>query len=349
MHRLPFYRPLICASLGLVSHPVFAALQPVAEAPLASDTELHCHFNRDASTDCTTTYHYTILKPSGREMLSRIDFSYPEGDGFELLKAESIEPGGKPVPLDKTQIDTRTAPNPDQGFSREKQTSLAFPNLRVGTQVRYTVREHHAAKPLMTEFHYALQFGPSAARRDRFKIRFTAERPIEWRSELMDGFTLTPSANRKTLDVVQKAPTYVNYINESANAYIRMNPRIEVGSSLDRQQYFGPFAQRYNEILGANLPTHSAAAVASALDLPHAQSLGADAAHQRSLPLLGRLARVGSRLYTVQPGADRTARLRRLQRPVDLAGSDAQGQRDQGRKRVGQPRRCGRIPTDSGH
>ncbi|QLG94037.1 DUF3857 domain-containing transglutaminase family protein [Pseudomonas yamanorum] len=275
MHRFPFYRPLICASLGLVSHSVFAALQPVAEAPVASDTEVHCHFNRDASSDCTTTYHYTILKPNGREMLSRIDFSYPEGDGVELIKAESIAPGGKPVPLDKTQIDTRTAPNPDQGFSREKQTSLAFPNLRVGTQVRYTVREHHAAKPLVTEFHYALQFGPSAARRDRFKIRFTAERPIEWRSELMDGFTITPSANRKTLDVVQKAPTYVNYINESANAYIRVNPRIEVGSSLDRQQYFGPFAQRYNEILGASLPPQSAAAVASTRDLPPAQIVSA--------------------------------------------------------------------------
>ncbi|MFC6339867.1 DUF3857 domain-containing protein [Pseudomonas sp. CCM 7891] len=275
MHRFPLFRPLICVSLGLVTHCACAALQPLAEAPLASDTELHCHFNRDASTDCTTTYHYTILKPSGREMLSRIDFSYQQADGFELINAESTAPGDKPRALDKTQIDTRTAPNPDQGFSRETQTSLAFPNLRVGTQIRYTVREHYAAKPLMTEFHYAMQFGPSAARRDRFKARFTAERPIHWRGELMDGFTVTPSANRMALDVVQKAPTYLNYINESANAYIRLIPRIEVGSSLDRQQYFGHFAQRYNDILGAHLPPQSAAAVASARHLPPAQKVAA--------------------------------------------------------------------------
>jgi len=136
MYRFSFHRPLIAISLGLVSHSVSAALQPIAEAPLASDTELHCHFNRDASTDCTTTYRYTILKANGREMLSRIDFDYSESDTFEVISAQSTQPGAKPVALAATQIDTRSAPNPDQGFSRDKQTSLAFPNLRVGTKIR---------------------------------------------------------------------------------------------------------------------------------------------------------------------------------------------------------------------
>ncbi|WLH53966.1 DUF3857 domain-containing transglutaminase family protein [Pseudomonas tolaasii] len=275
MYRFSFHRPLLVISLGLVSQCVSAALQPLAEAPLASDTELHCHFNRDASTDCTTTYHYTILKPNGREMLSRIDFDYSEGDTLEVISAESTQPGAKPVKLGAAQIDTRTAPNPDQGFSRDKQTSLAFPNLRVGTQVRYTVREHRAAKPLMTQFHYALTFGASPARRDRFKARFTAERPIQWRSELFDDFKVTPSANGKTLDVVQKAPTYFNYINESSIAALLVIPRLEVGSALDRQAYFGDFAQRYNQILGASLPPQSAAAVVAARGLPAADQVAA--------------------------------------------------------------------------
>lgn len=275
MYRFSFHRSLLAFSLGLVSPAVFAALQPLAEAPLAADTELHCHFNRDASTDCTTTYHYTILKPNGREMLSRIDFDYSEGDSFEVISAQSTQPGAKPVALAATQIDTRTAPNPDQGFSRDKQTSLAFPNLRVGTQIRYTVREHRPAKPLMTQFHYALKFGPSAARRDRFKARFTAERPIQWRTELFDGFKVTPSANGKTLDVVQKTPTFLNYINESSNAALLRIPRIEVGSAVEQQAYFGDFAQRYNQILGASLPPQSAAAVAAARDLAPAERVGA--------------------------------------------------------------------------
>lgn len=275
MYRFSFQRPLIALSLGLVTHSVSAALQPMAEAPLAGDTELHCHFNRDASTDCTTTYHYTILAPNGREMLSRIDFDYSEGDTFEVISAQSTQPGARPIALDAAQIDTRTAPNPDQGFRRDKQTSLAFPNLRVGTQVRYTVREHRAAKPLMTQFHYALTFGPSAVRRDHVKARFTAERPIQWRSELFDDFSVTPSADGKTLDVVQKTPIYLNYINESPGAALMRTPRLEVGSALDRQAYFGDFAQRYNQILGATLPAQSAAAVAAARGLPPAEQVAA--------------------------------------------------------------------------
>ncbi len=275
LYRFSFHRPLLALSLGLVAQSTYAALQPMAEAPLASGTELHCHFNRDASTDCTTTYHYTILKPNGREMLSRIDFDYSEGDTFEVISAQSTQPGAKPVALGAAQIDTRTAPNPDQGFKRDKQTSLAFPNLRVGTQIRYTVREHHPAKPLMTQFHYALKFGPSAARRDRFKARFTAERPIQWRSELFDDFKVTPSANGKTLDVVQKAPVYLNYINESSSAALLRIPRLEVGSALDRQAYFGDFAQRYNQILDASLPAQSAAAVVAARGLAPAEQVAA--------------------------------------------------------------------------
>ena len=275
MYRFSFHRPLIAISLGLVAPCVNAALQPMAEAPLASDIELHCHFNRDASTDCTTTQHFTILKPNGREMLSRIDFDYAEGDTFEVISAQSTQPGAQPVALDAAQIDTRTAPNPDQGFSRDKQTSLAFPNLRVGTQIRYTVHEHRAAKPLMTQFHYTLRFGPSAVRRDHVKVRFTAERPIQWRSELFDGFNVTASANGKTLDVVQKAPTYLNYINESPNAELLRIPRLEVGSAMDRQAYFGGFAQRYNQILGASLPAQSAAAVVAVRSLPPAAQVEA--------------------------------------------------------------------------
>ncbi|MCF5233254.1 MULTISPECIES: DUF3857 domain-containing transglutaminase family protein [unclassified Pseudomonas] len=275
MYLFKFHRPLTAITLGLVTHCASAALQPMAEAPLASNTELHCHFNRDNSSDCTTTYHYTILKPSGRELLSRIDLDYAEGDTLEVLSAQSTQPGAKPVNLGANQIDSRTAPNPDQGFNRYKQISLAFPNLRVGTHIRYTVREHRAAKPLMTQFHYALKFGPNEDRRDQFKARFTAEKPIQWRSESFDGFNVTLSADGKTLELVQKKPTYLNYINEATNAAIRKNPRIEVGSSLERQAYFGDFARRYNQILDASLPAQSAAAVVAARSLPPAEQVGA--------------------------------------------------------------------------
>lgn len=114
MPRHPFSPSFLAASVFCAATPALAALQPIAEAPLAGETEFRCQFNADNSTDCVSTYSFTILKPSGREMLSRIDRSYAETDSLIVEKAELTQPGGKPVPLDQSQIDTRTAPNPDQ-------------------------------------------------------------------------------------------------------------------------------------------------------------------------------------------------------------------------------------------
>ncbi|MGE7957053.1 DUF3857 domain-containing transglutaminase family protein [Pseudomonas sp. NPDC089530] len=273
MYRFSLYRPLICAGLGLLSWQASAAYQPQAEAALAGDSAIECQFNADHSTDCTTTQHYTILTPAGREMLSRIDFSYAENDGFELLKAESTQPGGQPVALAPGQIDTRTAPNPEQGFLREKQTSLAFPNLRVGTQIRYSVQQHYAAKPLLGQFHSVLQFGPRPVRQDSFKVTYRATRPIIWRSEQMEGFSFSASSDRKKLTIEQKAPVYLNYINEPSIGFIQRVPRVELGSSTEVQDYFGPLAQRYQQILAAPLPPASAKAVAGLRDLPQARQV----------------------------------------------------------------------------
>ncbi|MDF5979858.1 DUF3857 domain-containing transglutaminase family protein [Pseudomonas aeruginosa] len=237
-------------------------------APLAGETEFRCQFNADNSTDCVSTYSFTILKPSGREMLSRIDRSYAETDSLIVEKAELTQPGGKPVPLDQSQIDTRTAPNPDQGFLRERQTSLAFPNLRVGTRISYTPARalHRQAAEHPVPLHS--QPPADAGARRPLLAEFKAERPIFVRSELMDAYRIEQSADKKTLKVSLKKPQYTNYINEAGNAYLRHTPRLELGSSLDLQDNFGPFAARYNEILAAELPKGAAAAVAAVKGKP---------------------------------------------------------------------------------
>lgn len=270
MHRFTFSKSLICATLGIISMPSIAALQPASEAALAGETTKTCHFNQDTSSDCSTTYRYTILTNNGREMLSRIDFSFPETDQLEIIDAQSTQPGGKPVALAPTQIDTRMAPNPDQGFQRAQQTSIAFPNLRIGTQISYTVREHTVAKPLMTHFHYPMMFGPAPVRSDAFRSTFTAEQPIVWRSELMEDFTFSPSSDNKTLVIEQKTPRFVNYINEAGNAYIRQMPRVEIASSGQVQDHLASLATRYHQILAANLPAGAARVVSGLKGLPAA-------------------------------------------------------------------------------
>lgn len=269
MPRIPFSPTVLAASLCCAATPVFAALQPISEAPLAGEIEFNCQFNADNSTDCLSTYSYTILKPSGRDMLSRIDRSYAENDSLTVEKAEVTQPGEHPVPLDASQIDTRTAPNPDQGFLREHQTSLAFPNLRVGTRISYTLREHFAAPPLSTQFHYVFNRQPMPVRDDRFEATFKSDRPLVMRSEMLDAYDIQQSADKKTIKLsLKQPPLYLNYINEADNAYLRHGPRLEIGSSPDLQENIGPFALRYNEILSAELPREAAAAVAAVQGKP---------------------------------------------------------------------------------
>ncbi len=65
MPRHPFSPSFLAASVFCAATPALAALQPIAEAPLAGETEFRCQFNADNSTDCVSTYSFTILKPSG--------------------------------------------------------------------------------------------------------------------------------------------------------------------------------------------------------------------------------------------------------------------------------------------
>lgn len=255
-------------SLGLACAPALAALQPASEAPLSSRTDILCTFNEDTSKDCVTTISYTILKPAGRDMLSRIDFNYPENDRFVVEQASYSQPGEPAVPLDPALIDTRMAPNPDAGFRRDKQTSLAFPSLRVGTTIQYTIRHHVDAVPLANGFHYMLEFLPEPVRSDAYTARFHAPQAIVWKAELADDFQITLSPDRRTLTVEQKAPRYFNFINESDNAYLQKTTRVVLGSSLDAASHLGSFAQRYNEILAESLPPRSRRAALHAQSLP---------------------------------------------------------------------------------
>ncbi len=61
MPRHPFSPSFLAASVFCAATPALAALQPIAEAPLAGETEFRCQFNADNSTDCVSTYSFTIL------------------------------------------------------------------------------------------------------------------------------------------------------------------------------------------------------------------------------------------------------------------------------------------------
>lgn len=267
--RLAFSLTLAATVPGAI-----AALQPIDEAPVARTVDMRCRIHPDTSTDCTTDVRLTILRPAGREMISRLDFRYLENDRLEIRDAAVIQPDGARVPLAASQIDTRTAPNPAAGLRRTRQTSLAYPGLRVGSTVVYTRIEHTSATPLTAEFHERLTFGPRPIRDDRYRVEFRADRPIMWRGEQMEDYRVEPSGDGRRLVIELRAPRYVNLVNE-ADSVLRRIPRIEIASSLSAQDHFGPYAARYDAILSAPLPPAAAAAVAEARMRPEPERVAA--------------------------------------------------------------------------
>ena len=147
---------------GLYSSFSAAALQPISEAPLAVNTAISCQHNKDNSLDCVTSKRFTILHPSGREQLSRIDFTYPAEDRLQVERAEVIQPNGKVIAGQIPDRNPRRAQS-DAGVSRDMQTWMAFPELAVGSTVSYRVKSHNAAQPLARQLRYQLTW----ARRKR--------------------------------------------------------------------------------------------------------------------------------------------------------------------------------------
>lgn len=247
--------------LGILQ-PGFSALQSIHEALLAAEMEEFHHLNREGSIDSRIQARVRILTPAGIDKVSKMEWTYSESDSLRIIAAAVIQPDGHQIPVTDAQIDTRMAPNPHLGFSRYKQTSLAFPALRVGSTIVYTQHYHQAAQPLVDSLSsQGMFFSPKPIRYDRYKIEYVSDRPIVWRSKHMDDFDIHLSLDKKKLIVQQKGIRFFHFINEPSNGYLSHVPWLLMSSSTDFQAVFGKLVKSWNQILKAPLPNSMAQAV----------------------------------------------------------------------------------------
>ncbi|UTH76073.1 DUF3857 domain-containing transglutaminase family protein [Chromobacterium sp. IIBBL 290-4] len=269
----------LACGLALACPAALAALQPVSEAPLALSQRTDCVHNADNSLDCDVSYQYTILKPAGKDQLTRIDLTYPVNDTLTIESGEVRQADGKVVKLDKSQVETRMAPNPYAGISHDKQTWLTFPELSVGSVVSYRFRHHIVSPPLSKELLYAFNAYIGPVRLDQLTLKLQSNRPLLWRGEQADNFAIESSDGGKKLQVALKKPHYQNYTNEWNNSDLRSWPRLSISTSDKLNDHLGIYSQRYREILAAPLPPAAAAAVEAAKGKPPAEQIAAFLQH----------------------------------------------------------------------
>lgn len=249
--------------LCLTLFPVVVLSSPLSikEASIALKEHIECTFNQNGSEDCLISKRYTILKPEGRSLISKMDYSYAEDNSVEVVLAEYYEPGSnKPIALSPSLIDQRMMPNPEQGYSREKMLSMAFPNLREGSVVNVKLKRHNKKIPFYNGFYFDYVLYPDAIRHDEISMKFTASQKIALVSEYFDDFdvkTIDDKTHHHVYVKLKKTP-YFNYFADEtvtdADLFYRRSPRIVLANSTLMSDHFGEIASEYQKIITAPLP-----------------------------------------------------------------------------------------------
>ncbi|WP_137939002.1 DUF3857 domain-containing protein [Chitinivorax sp. B] len=268
MVNTPTLFPHILLACSLVILPALsqASLKSVADAPLAVKTNMECTVATGKPDRCVWDTSYTILREAGRESVSTLSFDYQEESQFVLELAEVIQPDGRRKPVPPTNIDEKMAPNPAAGFSRSKQLSIAFPELQIGSTVHYRVRRIGRFEPLAPESRYVHQFWPNDERQDSLRIHYHADRPLYWRGQGLDGFTVKQSPDQREVTLTLDAPRYRALINEPG--IILNPPSLEISTQTTLAPHFTALQAHYDTLLAQALPPKALQVAESLKPLP---------------------------------------------------------------------------------
>lgn len=102
-----------------------------------------------------------ILKDSARQRLGTVHLQYnSRAAKLEILEARTINPEGV-LPVDKAFIEDKPLASVRQGFDQSNQVMVAFPQVRVGSRVRFRARYTAAEIPFAGFFSDDTAFGAS--------------------------------------------------------------------------------------------------------------------------------------------------------------------------------------------
>lgn len=250
--------PMAAAYIWLLCGQAQAARSPIEAATLASTYKSTCRVSSQGASVCTEHLITTILKPAGRDQMSRIELL---GDAFEPLvikDAAVVRPDGKRIPLPASQIEIQRGSS--EAGQPQTRTTLLFQGLEVGSSIDYTAETTHRLRPGMAQFHSSTRIPPSDIRLDHYRSEYIADRPMIWRGEYLGYLKVTAADGGKRIAIDNQAPLYFQVENEQG-AIFRKVPRFELGFTADAQAHFKVIAERYADVLANALPAKAATAV----------------------------------------------------------------------------------------
>jgi hypothetical protein len=186
-------------------------------------------------------------------------------------------------------IKVETAPSPEAGYVREKQTSVVFPTLAIGSRIEVKTR---ATRPARNPGHFHLVRIPPLRqmRLDVYEETVKAPEPMHWKVFNMDGFTITPLADARQLSIRLDAPRFRPVVRSGGTDRIHDEPRIEIADTDQMDQQFKRVAHDFEQVIEGPLPPNAAKFVLTAPSSGAGAHCGNHAVHSDELSLFWRLA-----------------------------------------------------------
>ena len=176
----PLRAPL--ASIALVTT-LFAATAHAAEEPypprmVMSQYEAILDFKPDATSSTEVFKCFRIVRPQDIDQFSKLDLHFlPGHTTAEILEAYTLTPDSKRLNVSPEHIQVHDANNNDTGFSDDKEITVVFPEVIVGSQICRRYRKQDF-KPVLPGYDSGkVMFGPQSRWE---KVELTVRAPAHY-------------------------------------------------------------------------------------------------------------------------------------------------------------------------
>lgn len=260
MLRSIFFFMTIALSLNILSPGIVHARWATAED---AGWELAFHrveieVDSDGSYIETIEIRKRILKESSRAGLAIARETYNSNiSRFKVLEAKTIN-DGREVDVDSDMIEDKPLASSPQGFDRLNQVLIAFPEVRVGSQLYYKYRIKNKEPTVPNFFSSDFVFGWDGVFQTHGNVHISSEIPLFFsKNDPDDALEITQKTEdgRTEIDIEQKKTIFKRAVDEaSVSLPLKKYPWVTVASAKNWGEVAGQLIPSYEKILAQPLP-----------------------------------------------------------------------------------------------
>lgn len=181
--------------------PAYARWAEPADAEAAVNFEnVHIHVKKSGASTVEVERQVEILKDSARTSYGLDRFTLQSSSTFKLVNAKTIN-GARVIPVAKRDVEIKPLASSGPGFDRQKQVTIAFPDVSVGSKL-YLKYRRTVSQPEIPGLYYL-------------------HRPLGW-NEYLQAWNLTVDSEAPLTYEIHDPGTYLKVDGANGDKHLRM-------------------------------------------------------------------------------------------------------------------------------